>query len=69
MQQMILSDNWCVKQRDTACELAADFAAADGWLPATVPGSVHEALLAAGQIADPFYDRNEHDLQWIGERD
>ena len=23
------------------------------WLPATVPGGVHEALLAAGRITDP----------------
>jgi hypothetical protein len=24
------------------------------WLPAIVPGGVHEALLAAGRIADPY---------------
>ena len=29
------------------------------WLPAAVPGGVHEALLAAGRIADPYFDRNE----------
>ena len=27
---------------------------ADGWLPAVVPGGVHESLLAAGRIEDPY---------------
>lgn len=39
------------------------------WLPATVPGCVHTDLLAAGEIADPYYRDNELALQWIGERD
>ena len=39
------------------------------WLPATVPGGVHEALLAAGRIADPYFDRNEGGMRWIEERD
>ena len=39
------------------------------WLPATVPGCVHTDLQRAGAIADPFWGRNELDLQWIEERD
>ena len=39
------------------------------WLPATVPGGVHEALLAAGRIADPYFDRNEGAARWVEERD
>ena len=39
------------------------------WLPATVPGTVHTDLLAAGKIPDPFYGDNEKDLQWIGEKE
>ncbi|MFJ7213218.1 glycosyl hydrolase 2 galactose-binding domain-containing protein [Amycolatopsis sp. NPDC098790] len=35
-------------------------------IPATVPGTVHTDLLAAGLIPDPYLDRNENDLQWIG---
>ncbi|GAB3839155.1 glycoside hydrolase family 2 protein [Kribbella italica] len=38
-------------------------------VPATVPGTVHTDLLAAGLIPDPYLDRNEHDLLWIGESD
>jgi beta-mannosidase len=39
------------------------------WLPASVPGGVHEALLAAGRIADPYFDRNEDAVRWVEERD
>ncbi|WP_326954385.1 glycoside hydrolase family 2 protein [Amycolatopsis sp. NBC_01286] len=35
-------------------------------IPAAVPGTVHTDLLAAGLIPDPYLDRNENDLQWIG---
>jgi beta-mannosidase len=40
-----------------------------GWLPATVPGTVHTDLLANGKIPDPFYRTNERDLQWIDKKD
>lgn len=39
------------------------------WLPATVPGTVHTDLLKNGKILDPFYGKNEHDLQWIDKKD
>src|SRR5207244_962373 len=29
------------------------------WLGIAVPGDVHRALIEAGRIPDPFYDRNE----------
>ncbi|WP_394941811.1 glycoside hydrolase family 2 protein [Psychromicrobium sp. YIM B11713] len=45
------------------------WAEADDWLPAVVPGGVHESLLAAGTIEDPYYDRNEASVRWIEERD
>jgi beta-mannosidase len=34
---------------------------------ATVPGTVHTGLMAAGKIPDPYYRDNESRLQWIGE--
>ncbi|WP_051792547.1 glycoside hydrolase family 2 protein [Amycolatopsis jejuensis] len=42
---------------------------AEGWIPAVVPGGVHESLLAAGQIEHPYWNRNEDDIRWIEERD
>lgn len=35
------------------------------WLPATVPGTVHTDLLAAGRISDPFGGDREDELRWI----
>ncbi len=37
------------------------------WLPAVVPAGVHESLLAAGRIQDPYFGMNEHDLGWVHE--
>ena len=36
-------------------------------IPAAVPGLVHVALLEAGLIPDPFLDRNETQVTWIGQ--
>lgn len=38
-------------------------------LQVQVPVDTHSALLAAGKIPDPYYGKNELDLQWIGQRD
>ena len=35
-------------------------------VPATVPGTVHTDLLAAGLIDDPYLDTVEQEVQWIG---
>ncbi|WP_432799811.1 glycosyl hydrolase 2 galactose-binding domain-containing protein [Poriferisphaera sp. WC338] len=35
-------------------------------IPASVPGCVHTDLLTARLIDDPYYDRNELNLKWIG---
>ena len=39
------------------------------WIPAVVPGGVHESLLAAGQISHPYYGTAEADLRWVEQRD
>jgi beta-mannosidase len=38
-------------------------------LPATVPGVIHQDLLAAELIADPYLDANEDLQHWVGESD
>jgi beta-mannosidase len=40
-----------------------------GWIDVSVPGAVHRALMAAGRIEDPFYDRNEEECAWVEERE
>jgi beta-mannosidase len=52
---------------DTA--VGADLPAEPVWLPAVVPGGVHESLLAAGLMMDPYVDRNENFVRWIEDRD
>jgi len=39
------------------------------WLPVSLPGEVHMALLQAGKIPDPFTADNERQVQWVAERD
>lgn len=59
-QTMTLTDNWEFRQ-------AGD----DGiWTPvASMPGCVHNDLLKAGKIPDPFYRLNEREVQWIEKND
>ncbi len=56
--ELKLHENW--KFRNTA---------SDQWLPASVPGCVHTDLMSNGEIEDPFYRLNEHDVQWIDKTD
>ncbi len=41
----------------------------DRWLPAHMPGTLHYHLWKQGKIRDPFYGRNELDVQWVDEQD
>ncbi|GAA1667436.1 glycoside hydrolase family 2 protein [Glycomyces endophyticus] len=43
--------------------------AADGPVPATVPGEVVSDLLAAGLVDDPYTDDGERAVAWVGRRD
>ncbi len=36
---------------------------------AVIPGDFHSALLNAGIIPDPYYGKNEADVQWVGQTD
>src|SRR5258708_3862577 len=69
MQQIDLNTGWQVKQRDSITPLPDDFRSAEGWLPATVPGTVHQDLLQAGRIPDPFVGLNENAVQWVADCD
>lgn len=58
---------------DNSWTLVALDGVPDAWrgrdIPAVVPGCVHTDLLAAGLIPDPYVERNELELQWIGAAD
>lgn len=69
MINVVLRTGWQFKHRDDAHPHAADFASAEGWLPAAVPGVTHLDLMRAGRIPDPFYGLNENEVQWVGHQD
>lgn len=52
-----LNSNWQFREDGT-----------DTWYAATVPGTVHTDLMAAGKIPDPFYGTNESLVQWVEEK-
>lgn len=58
-----LSD-WALTPADPTVVPAAVEAA--GSIPASVPGTVHTDLLAAGLIDDPYLDDNESLQKWVG---
>jgi beta-mannosidase len=73
MQSMDLNDGWKLAdfkpgEGESAGAHREGFDDTD-WLPVAVPGDVHSALLAAGRIEDPFYDRNEDKCAWIEDRE
>jgi beta-mannosidase len=57
---------WTVQAQGTS--VPADVARA-GAIPASVPGTVHTALMDADLIADPVLDTNENLQGWIGTTD
>jgi beta-mannosidase len=61
-----LHDHWTL--RPVAGPVPPAIVAA-GAIPATVPGTVHTDLLAAGLIPDPYLDDHERQLGWIGVTD
>ena len=68
-----LSDGWKVQDYAPGEGLAIGVhqpSHADGdWLGIPVPGDVHRALISAGRIPDPYYDRNESACAWMEERE
>jgi beta-mannosidase len=53
-----LQDGWSFQRPDSKSRLSAK-----------IPGCVHRDLYFHGLIPDPYYGRNELELDWIGERD
>jgi beta-mannosidase len=59
--KQVLDGSWIVSQAAGTAPIELP-----SLVPATVPGSIHTDLLAAGLIPDPFLDDNERLLAWIG---
>ncbi|MCL5995418.1 MAG: glycoside hydrolase family 2 protein, partial [Chloroflexi bacterium] len=68
-----LNEHWRLQDFDPGAGEHARAFAVDyddsAWLPAQVPGDVHNSLLADGRIPDPFYSTNVEQVQWVEERE
>ncbi|WP_413755330.1 glycoside hydrolase family 2 protein [Streptomyces sp. MMBL 11-3] len=65
-----LSHGWMLRlntDRHTPAQAPPELAGVA--VPAQVPGCVHTDLMAAGLLADPYLDRNETDMAWVGRAD
>jgi beta-mannosidase len=65
----LLHTGWQLREIDPALSDADHLATQEGWLPASVPGTVYQDLIAQGRIPDPFLGCNEANVQWVAERD
>ena len=68
LRRQCLSQNWEWKQYVEG-EKLGDTAEEEGWTRTKVPTEIVSDLLDAGRIKDPFIDRNEEGVQWVGEKD
>ncbi|PCJ52982.1 MAG: hypothetical protein COA79_23165 [Planctomycetota bacterium] len=41
----------------------------EGWYQTTLPADVHDIMINAGEIEDPFYGRNSLKSEWVAERE
>jgi beta-mannosidase len=67
MEWQELASGWSL--RATRLALGAPRGLSEREVAAGVPGCVHTDLLAAGVIPDPYLDRNELSMSWIGHSD
>jgi len=58
MNHLDLSGKWQLRRSDENRTIAAQ-----------IPGDNYSALLAAKQIPDPYFRRNENEVQWVKEHD
>uniref|UniRef100_UPI0013D43BF9 glycosyl hydrolase 2 galactose-binding domain-containing protein n=1 Tax=Klebsiella pneumoniae TaxID=573 RepID=UPI0013D43BF9 len=59
-----LDAGWQVRIAPADKAAAAAHPRAARWIPATVPGSVQQDLIAAGLVPDPYRGTNEGAIQW-----
>lgn len=69
--QCHLDGPWRLAYRDFRAPATEDLllGPTDAWLPASVPGDVHQDLRAANRIPDPYFGRNADHCRWVAEKD
>lgn len=73
MRDFVISQGWQLKPREPSQigqrATAAEFSDERGWLEASVPGTVYEALWRAGRIGSPYNLAALKEAAWIHEAD
>ncbi|HET7828385.1 MAG TPA: hypothetical protein VFL03_02410, partial [Candidatus Limnocylindrales bacterium] len=70
-RRIALEDGWRLKGylgHDWALDAARNGWEGEGWIAASVPGSVGHDLARAGEVPDPYVERNSLALEWAAER-
>lgn len=57
-----------VPVKGTSMEVGNELLGVTDWIPATVPGGVHQDLYRAGFIEDPYRDLNSLNCEWVENR-
>ncbi|MGH0052303.1 MAG: glycoside hydrolase family 2 protein, partial [Sphaerochaetaceae bacterium] len=70
MQTLNLNGSWNLSPLDNEaitpyCKYFLDHQ----YIPCTLPGDIHTALLEQGLIPDPYFGQQELDIQWVGQHD
>jgi beta-mannosidase len=65
MNHLLRLDHFELAATDLATPAEIDRDGDLDWLPAVVPGGVHESLIAAGRIEHPYYGDNETAVRWV----
>jgi beta-mannosidase len=68
MEKISLSGEWLLRQCTGEHRWMDIEDNSNNWLPAQVPGTVHQDLLRADVIPDPFRRLNEKEVAWVDER-
>ncbi|AEE17431.1 beta-mannosidase [Treponema brennaborense] len=70
MKATALDGTWKLRPRHPERVAAyTDAFTAHTEIPVPIPGDIHSALIHAGIIADPYFAKNELDVQWVGKED
>jgi beta-mannosidase len=64
-----LDAGWQFRACDPLLSKVENLGSEQDWMPATVPGTVYQDLIALDRIPDPFFGTNEQDVQWVADRD
>lgn len=71
MNEILLNGRWELKDFDINRSLNSCYETPHvdaGWIPISIPGDIHQALMQAGRIKDPLIGLNSFNCRWTEDR-